>query len=206
MRFDVRGLRADGSVVSLPVDAADHEAAVQQAKADGLAPRGNRAGRFPLLGFIQEWVSLLQGDRPGLFTARLALTMGYPSADMRDLRRWTPAFELLPVTQALAARMVLLRDVAGVLQWLGRICAAGQAPGLALHSGAYKRERSADAPYLRYRISLPMSGSYGQIRGFLAAVLADLPAASVDDVQLKKDGAGGPLEERIRPSLFIATY
>nr|WP_316643322.1 type II secretion system F family protein [uncultured Roseateles sp.] len=71
MLFNVRGLKADGSVVSMPVEAADRSAAVQQARSEGLTvlsaqtahslpSRANRAGRFPLLTFSQELVSLLQ--------------------------------------------------------------------------------------------------------------------------------------------------
>lgn len=98
-----------------------------------------------------------------------------------------------------------LPRTASVPQWLGRIRAAAQANGLALRSGDYKLERNADAPYLRYRISLPLSGSYGQIRGFIGAVLAEVPAAAVDDVQLKRDVASGrQLDGRVRLSLFIA--
>jgi Tfp pilus assembly protein PilO len=98
-----------------------------------------------------------------------------------------------------------LPRIAAVPEWLGRIHAAAQANGLVLRSGDYKLERSAEAPYLRYRITVPVRGSYRQIRGFVGAVLADVPAASVDDVQLKKEtGAGGTLEARLRLSLFIA--
>lgn len=71
MRFNVRGLKADGSLVALAIDAADREAALRQAKAEGLAvlsaqaARGlaapaRRAARFPVLSFSQELVSLLQ--------------------------------------------------------------------------------------------------------------------------------------------------
>lgn len=98
-----------------------------------------------------------------------------------------------------------LPRTASVPQWLGRIRAAAQAQGLALRSGDYKLERAADAPYLRYRINLPLSGSYSQIRGFIGAVLTDVPALAVDDVQLRREGASGRLlDGRVRLSLFIA--
>lgn len=71
MRFDVRALRADGSVTTVPIEATDLAAALQQARTDGLAvlsarasrgpgPRVPRHGRFPLQGFCQELVSLLK--------------------------------------------------------------------------------------------------------------------------------------------------
>jgi general secretion pathway protein F len=71
MHFNVRGLTADGSVVSMPVEAADRDTAMQQAKSDGLTvlsaqvvhtlrTRTNASGRFPLQTFSQELVALLQ--------------------------------------------------------------------------------------------------------------------------------------------------
>jgi len=54
----------------------------------------------------------LQRDGGGaeLFAARLAHTLSHQRADIHDMHRWSPAFDLLPITEALAARMVLLRD------------------------------------------------------------------------------------------------
>jgi len=71
MEFKVRALRADGSLVSMPVEASDLAAALEQARSAGLsvlsarAARTLRAGvsrprRFPLLSFCQELVSLLE--------------------------------------------------------------------------------------------------------------------------------------------------
>ena len=71
MEFKLRALRADGSLVSMPVEAPDLAAALEQARSAGLsvlsarAVRTLRAGvsrprRFPLLSFCQELVSLLE--------------------------------------------------------------------------------------------------------------------------------------------------
>jgi general secretion pathway protein E len=82
------------------------------AAADLAAARAAAPGRqSSLIAVLEE----LQGDAPGLFISRLALTMGYPTANIHDMLRWLPAFDLLPVTEALAARMVLLRDSDGAL-------------------------------------------------------------------------------------------
>jgi len=71
MEFKVRALRADGSLVSMPVEAPDLAAALQQARSAGLSVLSARAAgslrtgvvrprRFPLLSFCQELVSLLE--------------------------------------------------------------------------------------------------------------------------------------------------
>nr|WP_316643326.1 type 4a pilus biogenesis protein PilO [uncultured Roseateles sp.] len=114
-----------------------------------------------------------------------------------------PAADALDADTRLADFQRALPRTAAVPQWLGRIRAAAQAKGLALRSGDYKLERVTDSPYLRYRITFPVTGSYAQIRGFIGAVLTEVPAASVDDVQLKT-ASGSMLDGRIRLSLFIA--
>jgi Tfp pilus assembly protein PilO len=114
-------------------------------------------------------------------------------SDGRDIEGRLAAFQrALPVS-------------ASVPQWLGRIRSAALQSGLALRTVDYKLERTADSPILRYRITLPVTGNYSQVRGFIGSVLADVPAASVDDVQLKREGVlQRTLEARIRLTLFIA--
>jgi hypothetical protein len=41
------------------------------------------------------------------------------------------------------------------------------------------------------------------MRGFIGEVLRDVPAASLDDVQFKRDSGGSRLEARIRLSLYL---
>lgn len=87
---------------------------------------------------------------------------------------------------------------------LGKVHAAAAANGIALRSGEYKFERQADQKLARYRITLPVVGSYSQIRRFVAAVLAEVPAASVDEIQMRRENiASTSLEARIRLSLYL---
>lgn len=88
--------------------------------------------------------------------------------------------------------------------WLGRINAAAKAKGLVLRSGEYKLERSADRKLARYQITLPVAGSYAQIRGFVAQVLADVPAAALEEITLRRESVSSPtLEARIRLTLYL---
>ena len=89
--------------------------------------------------------------------------------------------------------------------WLARIQQAAKANGLALPSGEYRVDRHAEQRLARYQITLPVNGSYTQMRGFIGEVLRDVPAASLDDVQFKRDsGTGSRLEVRIRLSLYLS--
>jgi len=98
-----------------------------------------------------------------------------------------------------------LPSTASVPQWLGRIRSAAVLSGLALHSVDYKLERTPDSPLMQYRITLPARGSYGQVRTFIGMVLSEVPAASVDDIQFKREeGNSRQLDARIRLTLFIA--
>ncbi len=89
-------------------------------------------------------------------------------------------------------------------EWLGKINAAARAKGLVLRSGEYKLERAADRKLTRYQITLPVAGSYAQIRGFVAQVLADVPAAALEEITLRRESVSSPtVEARIRLTLYL---
>jgi Tfp pilus assembly protein PilO len=88
--------------------------------------------------------------------------------------------------------------------WLGRIHAAAKANGLVLRSGEYRLERAAEQRFARYQITLPVAGSYAQIRGFVGQMLADVPAAALEEITLRRESASSPtLEARIRLTLYL---
>jgi Tfp pilus assembly protein PilO len=90
--------------------------------------------------------------------------------------------------------------------WLGKIHAAARAKGLVLRSGEYKLERSVDPRLARYQITLPVVGSYAQIRGFVGQVLADVPAAALEEITLRRESVATPtLEARIRLTLYLGS-
>jgi Tfp pilus assembly protein PilO len=90
--------------------------------------------------------------------------------------------------------------------WLGKIHKAAKAKGLVLQSGEYKLERSSDSRLARYQITLPVVGSYAQIRGFVGQVLAEVPAAALEEITLRRESVASPrLEARIRLTLYIGS-
>jgi Tfp pilus assembly protein PilO len=90
--------------------------------------------------------------------------------------------------------------------WLGKIHAAAKAKGLVLQSGEYKLERSPESRLARYQITLPVTGSYAQLRGFVGQVLADVPAAALEEITLRRESVSSPrLEARIRLTLYLGS-
>ena len=59
---------------------------------------------------------------------------------------------------------------------------------LDLTQGEYRLEKR-DAGLLAYRITLPIRGSYTQIRSFVASVLKEMPIASVDALRFERKKA-----------------
>ena len=69
---------------------------------------------------------------------------------------------------------------------LAKLYAIGTATGVDLQSGTYRTQR-AGARLERYELSLPVSGSYAQIRDFLNRALAEIPALSLDQMALRRE-------------------
>lgn len=78
--------------------------------------------------------------------------------------------------------------------WLAKLYGAATAAGVELRAGDY---RLADSRYHfdRYHISLPVRGSYAQIRAFLEGALAEIPVLSLDHVGFRRKGTSEPRVE-----------
>lgn len=90
--------------------------------------------------------------------------------------------------------------------WLARINEAARASNVTLQSGEYKYERRSEQKLARYQITLPMVGTYGQMREFIGTVLSQVPAASLDEVTLRRDNvASQRIEARVRFTLYLSS-
>jgi len=96
-----------------------------------------------------------------------------------------PAAEAASSVDKLAAVYQHLSKDESPTDWLAKLHAIGSATGLELKSAAYKQQ--ADGRIVHYEIVLPISGSYAQIRDFLARALAEVPAMSVDQLTLRRE-------------------
>ena len=89
--------------------------------------------------------------------------------------------------------------------WLDKIYAAAAAQNLLLQQGEYRMTADPIGKLARYQISLPVEGSYPQIRRFVAQVLTDVPIAALDDISFKRETVGSPqLAAHIKFTLFLS--
>ena len=92
-----------------------------------------------------------------------------------------------------------------VTQSVERIYAAANAEKLSLLHGEYSGAELPAAGLVRYKITLPLKGSYGQIRRFVEASLKAVPGLALDDVTLQRQVIGeSQVEARVQLSLFLA--
>lgn len=92
-----------------------------------------------------------------------------------------------------------------VTQSVERIYAAANAEKLSLLHGEYSGTDLPAAGLVRYKITLPLKGSYGQIRRFVETTLKTVPGVALDDVKLQRQNIGDTqVEARVQLSLFLA--
>jgi hypothetical protein len=86
--------------------------------------------------------------------------------------------------------------------WLQRIYALARKEGLQLRQGTYRFERGERLS--RYEVTLPVRGSYAQIRRFTADVLNEVPVASLDGIGFERKRADDPqVEAQVKFTLFL---
>ena len=71
---------------------------------------------------------------------------------------------------------------------LAKLHGIGVGTGVQLQSATYRAHK--DGRVERLEIVLPLAGSYAQIRDFAARALAEIPAASLDQLSLKRESRG----------------
>lgn len=88
--------------------------------------------------------------------------------------------------------------------WLGKIYSAAEHQALSLDVGEYRLLPAQDGKLERYQITLPVKGSYVQIRKFIDEALNEVPVAALEDVSLKRENIGAVnMEARIKLTLFL---
>ena len=88
---------------------------------------------------------------------------------------------------------------------LQTIFALAKKAGIELHKGSYRYNGRVGEQLVRYEVSLPLRGSYPQIRRFLASILNEIPAASLDRVGFEKKSIGDEeVEANVIFTLFLA--
>ena len=158
---------------------------------------------FALVAGAAAWLVLLPELRSRLFTqqqllparmaqdqaGRLQTTIEPPSASVR----------------ALAAFYGALGESRFVEQQLKTMFVIAGGLGLKLDQAQYKSGADSPGRFQTYQIVLPVKGSYDQLRQFCEQMLAAIPFAALDEMDLQRAAAGQPLlEARLRFTLFLA--
>lgn len=121
-----------------------------------------------------------------------AVSSGAEAAPLSPAQRRERFYNGLPAT-------------AEVTQYVERIYAAASAEKLSLMHGEYTGAELPAAGLVRYKITLPLKGSYGQVRRFIAEATKTVPGLALDDVTLSRPNIGeAQVEARVQLSLFLA--
>ena len=77
--------------------------------------------------------------------------------------------------------------------------------GLAVDTGRYEINATGSGGVVRYQIAFPVTGPYPQIRSFIGATLATMPAVALSDLALdRKAIADGSVDAQIRMTVYTA--
>ena len=89
-------------------------------------------------------------------------------------------------------------------EMLARIHKLARDQGLELQQGSYRLGGGRSERLARYELSLPLRGTYPQIRAFAAAVLNEVPSAALEQVSFEKQKIGDPgVEVQFKLALFL---
>lgn len=166
---------------------------------DTLRYHAGRLGRAGMLGSILLLVALL-------FLA----TVVRPKQAALDALAWhnQQARQLALAEQESAARQrnagtnpdSLAPKAAGVLR---RLHDAATQSGLELEQGEYRLVDASDAQFRYYQFSLPVYGSYKEVREFLSSALNSVPALALSSVQMRRESIG---ETELEVALNFTLY
>lgn len=85
-----------------------------------------------------------------------------------------------------------------------KLHAIAAANGLLLETGEYQLVKDRNWNIARYQITLPLKGSYPQVRLFLAQLLDEIPALSLDEISIKRDSINArSAETRVRLTAYL---
>lgn len=87
---------------------------------------------------------------------------------------------------------------------IGAVLKIATGHGMSLDQGQYRLVGDPGGPMMRYQITLPVRGSYRQLRAFVEQALAELPALALDGVEFRREAVGAAqLESVVEFSLYV---
>jgi hypothetical protein len=112
----------------------------------------------------------------------------------------------LPAETGLTAFYKSLPPEQSATKLLDKIYKSASNASLHLDQGEYKFIRGKAGHLGNYQVTLPVKGSYVQVRKFIAKVLNGLPTAALDGVSFRRESIGGSdLEAKIQFTIYLGT-
>lgn len=146
-------------------------------------------------GFYVSTLAPLQLRIEGLRQEHLQLQQRAKSPD-RDAPR-APAEKLA----AFYGYFPPSRDLPDQLE---KVFAAAKRQSLVLEHGEYRVLKDSVGRLMRYQFTLPVRGTYPQIRKFVDGALADVPALSLDSIQFERRKIGdATVDAKLKLVVFL---
>lgn len=127
------------------------------------------------------------------------------SEQVQRLQRGELKVEVKPGQQALDSLRERLPGQPQASELIDRLYSLARAERITLARGEYALGVDPKTQLARYQILLPVRGSYPQIRGFLQALLGQLPTLVIEDLELQRKRIGDDqLIGRLRMTLYLS--
>lgn len=140
----------------------------------------------------------------GVLPAEAKLLRTTNTAVELQSRHANPAAYALPVESDLTSFYKSLPSERNAIQQMRKIYQIADKQSLRLSQGEYKFTREKDAHLGSYQITLPVKGSYIQIKKFIAKTMNAMPTLALDGVTFKRETIGGTeVEAKIQFTLFM---
>ncbi|HOE40394.1 MAG TPA: hypothetical protein PLB25_01980 [Rhodoferax sp.] len=145
-------------------------------------------------------IGLLSGARLDQIDRQLALV----TAKLKQGQQTPAAQKPTTATEQLLAFYREFPDHASTPDWLGKIYVLAEQHQLALNVGEYSLTQAQAGRLDMFTITLPVKGTYPQVRKFIRAALLTAPALALEGLDLKRDKVGdGSVEARIVFRLYL---
>lgn len=108
-----------------------------------------------------------------------------------------------PLDEQLASFYRIFPNEHDATDWVGKIAAIARRDGLEVQQADYRVNRDRIGKLTRLQMSLPLSGEYPKIRGFLSDLRAEIPIVSLEQVEFERHKVG---DQKVEAKLRLVIY
>lgn len=124
--------------------------------------------------------------------------------ERRGLERVAPVAAAATAEQQLASFTRRFPDEKAIVPALARMNALALQRGVAVEQAEFRYVSDPGEPLARYTIVLPVKAEYRALRRFIQELLREMPGLALEEVNLRRSDAKGPLlESQLRLVLFL---